>query len=480
MVITGRVTDAALAVGPAAARFGWDRTDWDRLAGAVVAGHILECGAQCTGGNYAFFAEVPGLERPGFPLAEIHQDGSFVVTKHPGTGGLVSVDTVTAQLLYEIQGPGYYNPDVVVAFDSIRLTDDGPDRVRVSGVTGRPAPTSTKVAINYLGGYRNSVTFLLTGLDIEAKAELAERTLWSLLPGGQAGFEATDVVLRRTDNPDPATNADAIAELTVTVMDPDETKVGRAFSNTAIEMVLANYPGLFTSGPPTRGASYGVYWPSLVPAEVVPHEVVLGQERLAIEPVQVPDAEAGDDGDRYGLTPPSTPDRAAPPDEPTTRIALGRIAGARSGDKGGNANIGLWARNDEAYEWLAAYLTEERLGRLLAAEADGLALRRYELPNLRAINVVVEGLLGRGVAASTRIDPQAKGLGEYLRAKLVDVPTRLLSPEDLRRAGAPPPPPPPRGRRHHRQEPTTPAAEPTAPPPSSAPPPPDAPPPPSA
>ena len=121
VVITGRVTDAAVVVGPAAARFGWARTDWDRLAGAVVAGHVIECGAQCTGGNYAFFDEVPGLERPGFPIAEIHHDGSFVVTKHPGTGGLVSVDTVTAQLLYEIQGLGYYNPDVVVAFDTIQL-----------------------------------------------------------------------------------------------------------------------------------------------------------------------------------------------------------------------------------------------------------------------------------------------------------------------------------------------------------------------
>ena len=297
VVITGRVTDAALVLGPAASRFGWARTDWDRLAGAVVAGHVLECGTQCTGGNYAFFTEVPGLERPGFPLAEIHQDGSFVVTKHPGTGGQVSIDTVTAQLLYEIQGPAYYNPDVVVAFDSIRLTDDGPDRVRVSGVVGRPAPSTAKVALNYLGGYRNSITLGLTGLDIEAKAELAERTLWSLLPGGRDSFDHTTVTLRRTDRADPATNADAIAELTITVMDGDETKVGRAFSNTAIEMALASYPGLFSSGPPTRASSYGVYWPSLVPADVLRHEVVMGEQRWPIDPVIVPDADADADAD---------------------------------------------------------------------------------------------------------------------------------------------------------------------------------------
>ena len=441
VVITGRVTDAALVLGPAASRFGWERTDWDRLAGAVVAGHVLECGAQCTGGNYAFFTEVPGLERPGFPLAEIHQDGSFVVTKHPGTGGLASVDTVTAQLLYEIQGPGYYNPDVVVAFDSIRLADDGPDRVRVSGVVGRPAPATTKVAINYLGGYRNSTTLGLTGLDIEAKAELAERTLWSLIPGGQDSFEATDVTLRRTDHPDPATNVDAIAELTVTVMDGDETKVGRAFSNTAIEMALASYPGLFTSGPPTRATSYGVYWPSLVPADVPRHEVVMGEERMLIDPVVVPDGQAaadvGTDADRYRLTPPSTPGAASPPqDGPTTRIAVGRIVGARSGDKGGNANIGVRACHDDAYEWLAVYLTEDRLRRLLAAETEGLVLRRYETAQPSGHQRRDREPAGSGVAASTRIDPQAKGLGEYLRAKLVDVPTRLLSPEDLRPAGA--------------------------------------------
>ncbi len=445
VVITGRVTDAALVVGPAAARFGWGRTDWDQLAGAVVAGHVLECGTQCTGGNFAFFTEVEGLEHPGFPLAEIHHDGSFVVTKHPGTGGLVSVDTITAQLLYEIQGPGYYNPDVVTAFDTIEVAPDGPDRVRVSGVVGRPAPDHTKVAINYLGGYRNSMTFLLTGLDIETKAELAERTLWSKVDGGRQSFAATDVSLRRTDHDDPATNEEAVAELRVIVMDPDEAKVGRAFSNTAIEMVLASYPGLFTSTPPTAASSYGVYWPALVPADFPVHEVVVEGERVRIEPTPGAGGAASDDP-RYGLFPSSTSPAedgsdsdaaAALAAEPTTRLPLGRLVGARSGDKGGNANVGVWARSDETFAWLRAYLTEDRFRQLLAAETEGLDVLRYELANLRAVNFVVVGLLGRGVAASTRLDAQAKGLGEYLRAKVVEVPTRLLPPG----LALPPPPP---------------------------------------
>src|SRR6516162_6007036 len=212
LVICPRVTDASLVVGPAAWRFGWARDDWDALAGAVVAGHIIECGSQCTGGNYAFFHEVPGLEYPGFPVAEMHADGSFVITKHPGTGGLVSVGTVTAQLLYEIAGASYPNPDVTARFDTIRLEQEGPDRVRVFGVRGEPPPPTTKVCINHFGGYKNSMTFVLTGLDIEAKAKLAEETLWKLV-GGREQFAESHVTLRRADRADPATNEDAFAYL---------------------------------------------------------------------------------------------------------------------------------------------------------------------------------------------------------------------------------------------------------------------------
>jgi hypothetical protein len=436
VVITGRVTDAAVVVGAAAHHHRWARTDWDALAGAVVAGHVIECGAQCTGGNYAFFEEVPGLEHPGFPIAEIAADGSSVITKHAGTGGLVSVGTVTAQLLYEIQGPDYANPDAVVDLTSIHLAEDGPDRVRIHGVRGRPAPDRAKVAINYLGGWRNRMTFVLTGLDTEAKAEVAERTLWSLVPGGRQAFDAVDVRLRRTDRPDPATNDDALAELTVTVMDADREKVGRAFSNRVIEMVLASYPGFFTSSPPTDATSFGVYWPALVPAGAVRHEVIVTTpdqrrsghpgDRVSVPPAPTagPGAEPAGSTDA-GPTGGGPTDGSWPPTD-TVRAPLGRVVGARSGDKGGNANVGVWARTDEAWRWLRAFLTEERVRALMPAETEGREVQVHLLPNLRAVNVIVVGLLGRGVAASTRTDPQAKGLGEYLRAKVVDVPRPLL------------------------------------------------------
>jgi len=227
IVVCPRVTDASLVVGPAAWRFGWARDDWDRLAGAVVAGHIIECGPQANGGNYSFFSEVPGITKLGFPIAELREDGSSVITKHPGSGGLVSVGTVTAQLLYEIQGRRYINPDVVTRFDSIQLSSEGSDRVLVSGVRGEPASDTLKVSINYIGGYRNTMTFVITGLDVEAKAEIARRQLFDSL-GGEAAFEHVDVQLVQ--------NAEAIAQLRVTVKDRDAKKVGRAFSNRFIEL----------------------------------------------------------------------------------------------------------------------------------------------------------------------------------------------------------------------------------------------------
>jgi hypothetical protein len=416
VVICPRVTDAALTLGPAAWKFGWARDDWDRLAAGVVAGHIIECGPQCTGGNYSFFNKVPDIARIGFPIAEMRPDGSFLITKHPNTGGLVSVGTVTAQLLYEIQGPRYLNPDVTARFDSIRLRQDGPDRVCVSGVKGEPPPPTTKVCINYVGGYKNSMTFVLAGLDIEAKARLAENTLWQLA-GGKERFAEVDVRLVRSDRADPPLNDDAFAYLRVTVKDPDATKVGRAFSNKVVEMALANYPGFWHTTPPADAVPYGVYWPALVPSELVEHRVVIGGECIPVPPViptggfeaQVPAIEA-----------------VTPPSGPTERVPLGTICGARSGDKGGNANVGVWVDNRLAYAWLEQYLTTARFQQLIP-ESAALEVERYPLPNLLSVNFVINGLLGDGVAASSRSDPQAKSLGEYLRAKVVDVPRALLA-----------------------------------------------------
>jgi hypothetical protein len=418
IVITGRVTDAALVVGPAAWHHGWGRADWDALAGAVVAGHVIECGPQATGGNYSFFSEIPGLERPGFPIAEVAADGSAVITKHPGQGGRVSVGTVTAQLLYEIAGPAYLNPDVTARFDSIRLAADGDDRVRISGIKGDSPPATTKVAINYQGGWRSTTTLYLTGLDIEEKAALVDRTLWDSRPDGKSGFDSVDVSLVRTDKPDPATNEEASAELRITVKDREERKVGRAFSARVTELSLSSYPGLYGAGLTAAAQAYGVYWPAVIPASLVWQEVVVGRVRTVVEPVVAPDPPVVAE-----VRPPI--EGGTSPSGPAVRAPLGLVFGARSGDKGGNANLGVWARTDSAYWWLAGFLSPVRLQELLP-ETAALPVRRYELPNLRALNFVIAGLLGEGVAASTRQDSQAKSLGEWLRARVVDMPSELL------------------------------------------------------
>lgn len=421
IVICPRVTDASLVVGPAAWHYGWKPDDWNALAGAVVVGHILECGTQATGGNYAFFNEVPGLEHPGFPIAELSSDGSAVITKHHDTGGLVSVGTVTAQLLYEIDAPRYANADVVARFDSIELEDVGPDRVRVSGVLGEPAPEQLKVCINYLGGFRNGMTLVLTGLDIEEKADLVRRTLLKTFNDGK-DFDSLEFDLVRNDTEDPPTNGQATSLLRVTAKSSNPQQVGRKFSSGIVEMALASYPGLFMTAPPADGTPYGVYWPTLVPADVVKQSVVL-QDGTRIDLSK--DAPRGQHVDA-NVSAAATID---PPSGPTRRVPLGKIIGARSGDKGGNANIGLWARTEAEYAWLASYLTVERFRELLP-EAEGLEVRRFEFPKILSLNFVVVGLLGEGVSSSPRFDAQAKGLGEYLRARLVDMPESLLSEKD--------------------------------------------------
>jgi hypothetical protein len=415
IVVTGRVTDASVIVGPAAAHFGWDRTDYDALAGAVVAGHVIECGIQATGGNYAFFTEVADLGYPGFPLAEVHADGASVITKHPGTGGQVSVGTVTAQLLYEITGARYANPDVTARMDTAELTQDGPDRVRISGVVGEPPPPSLKVSLNSIGGFRNAMTFVLTGLDIEAKAELVRRQLEAGLSVKPAELQWT---LARTDHPDADTEEAASALLHCVVRDPDPATVGRQFSSAAIELALASYPGFSVTAPPADGSVYGVFTAGYVDTTQVHHVAVHADGTRRPIPAAAETLE---------LLPAADPPLPDPlPDGPTRRAPLGLLAGARSGDKGGSANVGLWVRTDEQWRWLAHTLTVDKLKDLLPETAE-CGVTRHLLPNLRAVNFVIEGILGQGVAYQARFDPQAKGLGEWLRSRYIDLPESLLS-----------------------------------------------------
>lgn len=419
VVVTGRVTDASLVLGAAIWRFGWSSGQYDELAGAVVAGHVLECGTQATGGNFSGFLDLPGDERLlGFPIAEIEDDGTCVITKHPCTGGLVSVDTVTAQLMYEVQSEHYLGPDVTVDLTSVRLAPEGADRVRVRGVRGEPPPRRLKVCVNELGGWRNSMEFVLTGLDIEAKAAWLRAQLAPRIRAASVTW-----TLGRLPEPDSETEEGASCLLRCVVKDDDASVVGRAFTSAAVELALGSYPGFALTAPPGPASPYGVYRAAYIERDVVTHTVHLPDGSTEVIPD--PRVLGG-----TGTTAEMDSDVAAAPDETSTRrLPLGTFVHARPGDKGGDANVGLWVRagdrQRERAQWLARFASVDRVRQLLP-ETQTLGVEVFALPNLYGLNVVIHGLLGEGVAASTRFDPQAKGLGEWLRARLVDIPEELL------------------------------------------------------
>ncbi len=427
IVVTGRTTDAAIVCGPAAWHHGWKRDDWDRLGGAVVAGHVIECGTQATGGNYSFFAEIDGLERAGFPYAEIAADGSCVIGKHPGTGGAVTIGTVTSQLLYEIGGPDYLGPDVTSRFDTIQLAEVGPDRIRISGTRGEPPPSTLKVSMNSWGGFRSDLSIALTGIDIDAKAALVEAAFWRACNLEPDDFESVTSSLIPTAKDDPATNEEAVASWKITVKDQDERKT-KSVGSALNDLALATIPGFFGLPGGGLGKPFGVHTSGLIAADLVPQNVVLlGREPTVIDSV-APNR------------PVSVTSTAAPavdvPGGKTVRAALGLIVGSRSGDKGGNANLGVFARSGEAFAWLDDMLTVEKLRELLPEAAD-LRIERHPLSNLWSINFVIHDMLQKGVASSTRQDGQAKGLGEWLRARHVDIPLSLLETPSQRNESLP-------------------------------------------
>ena len=416
IVITGRVTDAALVSGTAAWWHGWDRHDYDQLAGAIVAGHVIECGLQATGGNYSFFDELNHMEYPGFPWAEIAADGSSTIGKHPGTGGVITRETVVSQLLYEIGPPSYLNPDATARFDTIRVAELGHDRVQLSSIRGEAPPETLKVAASVSGGYRNVITIGMTGLNRDAKAKLLHDQIWRALPFDPADFDDVEESVIGDTAVDPVSNAAAVSFWQLAVSSADESKAGRAFSNAAIQTVLGSIPGMFGLSPPTGAMPFARYWPTTISRSHIIQAIHIGGETLTVsetdprphQPLVVPPIDV-----HWEFA------------EETRTAAFGTILGTRSGDKGGAANLGIFARDDQSHRWMRTVLTTERL-RELMPELAGLEIDRYELGNLLAINFVIHGLMGDGVSSSLRVDPQAKGLGEYLRAKHLPIPVDLL------------------------------------------------------
>ena len=417
IVVCPRVTDAAVVIGPAAWKFNWERNNYDALAGALAAGHIIECGCQATGGNYAFFKEVPSFDNVGYPIAEILEDGSFYITKHPDTGGLVSKGTVTAQLLYEIGSPAYINPDVISHFDTLKIEDIEKDRVYVSGCRGSSPPKEHKVCINLSGGFRNGMEVILTGLDIEEKAEVFANALFNSV-GGKNQFDEVSIQLHRTDKENPSSNEEAMASLVISVKSMDAELVGRLFSAKIIELALANIPGFFAQGGVKSSGPVIVYWPALIDSKHIKEVVHINGQEIEIIPTSQMDFE-----DIYYQKEPIEIEEVEMKDEET--INFGDIYGTRSGDKGGCANLGVWAKNSKSFAFLIRYLSVDKLKELLPDLRD-FSIDRYELANINSLNFYIHDILQDGVSSNNRKDGQAKSLGEYLRAKEIKVPKNLL------------------------------------------------------
>jgi len=416
IVICGRVSDASLVLGPAAWWHGWRNDEWDKLAGAVAAGHLIECGAQANGGNFAGFTQLRRDLRLGYPIAEVEADGQVVITKRADEGGTVTVDTVTAQLLYEIQGPRYLNPDVVLRVDTAALSQDGPDRVRLSGIKGEPPPPTTKLGCFYLNGWRCSLWAFAVGLEVEQKLDwldLQMRTVADALKLDEYRFEPCGQAVV-----DPQTEAAASAPVRIAAWAQDKADIARFLEGYA-SFALGGIPGFHGDG--TKGPERRVdFWPGLVAQAEIRQQVVLGDGRvldIALPPTAP-----------LGPAPRSLePAAAAGPilSGETRRAALGELVYARSGDKGADANLGVWCRDPAAWAWLRSHLTAERIRSLLSLRQD-VAVEVHALPNVRGLLFVLKGYFGASGSGNIALDPIGKGIGEFLRARLIDVPVELL------------------------------------------------------
>ena len=417
IVVCPRVTDAAVVIGPAAWKFNWKRDNYDALAGALAAGHIIECGCQATGGNYAFFKEVESFDNVGYPIAEIYEDGSFYVTKHPDTGGLVSTGSVTAQLLYEINSPAYVNPDVIAHFDTLKIEEVEKDKVYVSGCRGSSPPDKHKVCINLAGGFRNGMEIILTGLDIEDKAKVFTDALFNSV-GGRKQFDEVSIQLHRTDKENPNSNEEAMASLLVSVKSKDQNLVGRLFSAKIIELALANIPGFFAQGGVKSSGPVIIYWPALVNSKHIKEKVHIDGEEIEVIPTSQLELE-----EIYYQKEPIKIKKIKKEDE--KEIYFGEIYGTRSGDKGGCANLGVWAKNANSFAFLHDFLTVKKLKELLP-DLNQYKIERFELANINSLNFYIHDILQDGVSSNDKKDGQAKSLGEYLRAKKVKVPQSII------------------------------------------------------
>lgn len=424
IIIAGRVTDTSVTLAPMIHHFGWADNDWDKMASGVIAGHIIECGAQTTGGNFTDWESVPDFRNIGYPIIEAHQDGTFVVTKHPGTGGLVSVNTVREQLLYEMGQPGYLSPDCTARFDSVHLEQDGPDRVRVSGARGQAPPEMLKVAVSYANGYRAVGRMLVSGPNTLVKAQKAAEIFWNVA-GGEDLYDhtLTQFVGHDASHPSLATEEPSEVLMQVSVRDADKSKIATRFAPMVVGAMLQSMPGMIMPGDQGRPRVSDVvgHWAALIPRELVRAQVIVGETTADISSA-IPAAATGEVAP---IELPCYDDVDVPAGGPQIAVSLVRLCLARSGDKGDTANVGVIARSPAIYRWLLDALTVDVVKQHFKGACHG-EVERFAMPNLLAVNFLLHESLGGGGTSSLQFDNQGKTYSQYLLSMSVTVPQALL------------------------------------------------------
>lgn len=427
IVVCGRVSDASPVIGAAYWWHGWERNQLHELANAFVAGHLIECSNYVTGGNFTGFKalEAKGWLDIGYPIAEISSNGQVIITKSLNSGGEVSTQTCSSQLLYEIQGPWYYNSDVTAILDELWFEQLGTDRVALHGVKGAVPPSTTKVGLTAKGGYQAEAHWFPCGLDIPEKARMLEAQVRHLLKPHIHRFSKLEFTLNGSAAENASNQNAATVDLRVFAQARSEADLApEKFLRPIIDPIMQSYPGAtfhldFRQGLPKPIFEYYV---TLLPQSDVEHRVHLW-DGSSFEIPPPPETKM------WATQQPSQPATANAQSDfgPTTHGPLGWLVHARSGDKGSNANVGFWVRHRDEWDWLRSTLSVETVKNLLADEYKGKKIDRFELPNLFAVHLLLHDHLDRGVSCSSSYDFLGKNVAEYLRSKYVDLPNRFLN-----------------------------------------------------
>ncbi|KAE8375272.1 hypothetical protein BDV26DRAFT_299846 [Aspergillus bertholletiae] len=433
IIICGRVADASPVIAAAWFWYDWHETDYDRLAGSLIAGHLIECSAYVTGANFAGFDKYPldDLIAPGFPISEIEEDGSCIITKHPGTQGVVNTDTVKCQFLYELQGNVYLNSDVSARIGNVVVEDAGKDRsltvdrVRVSGIKGSPPPPTTKLAVFYPGGYEAQLLLNATGYATAQKWELFEKQLRHFLPEGAANDIET-LEFQRVGVPDPNPSSQLKSTTYMRVFIAARTAQAVVTAVKAMSHISLKHFSGFHASPDMRTAiprPFLAYYPAIIHQSDINEQINILDDQSQTISIDIPRPNQYEP-----LKPRESYDPATPTayTGPTKEIRLGDIALARSGDKGANLNFGVFVSNPAHWEWLRSSMTISRMRDLLGEDwDDSFSIERVEFPQIHAVHFVIYGILGRGVSSSSRLDGYGKGFADYIRDKVVSVPVQF-------------------------------------------------------